>query len=97
MNPLVKNVTLKCQIKRDKSGINRLYPKYYMYMSNGLKYLMAGKKAAFNKTSNYVVSMHRKDFSKDLPSYLGKVRSNFLGTEFTLYDNGVNPKKVKGS
>lgn len=26
--------------------------------------------------------------------YLGKVRSNFLGTEFTIYDTGVNPKKV---
>jgi hypothetical protein len=26
--------------------------------------------------------------------YLGKVRSNFLGTEFTIYDNGKNPKKA---
>ena len=27
------------------------------------------------------------------PNYLGKVRSNFLGTEFTIYDRGLNPKK----
>jgi tubby-related protein 1 len=26
---------------------------------------------------------------------LGKVRSNFLGTEFYLYDNGKNEKKAK--
>ena len=27
--------------------------------------------------------------------YLGKVRSNFLGTEFSIYDTGANPGKVK--
>lgn len=27
--------------------------------------------------------------------YLGKVRSNFLGTEFCVYDSGKNPKKAK--
>ena len=27
--------------------------------------------------------------------YLGKVRSNFLGTEFTIYDDGQNPEKAK--
>lgn len=66
-------------------------------MTNAYKYLMSGKKAAFNKTSNYVVSMDRSDFSKDKSNYLGKCRSNFLGTEFTLYDDGVNPKKVKAN
>ena len=28
------------------------------------------------------------------PNYLGKVRSNFMGTEFILYDNGVEFKKA---
>merc|ERR1712100_507281 len=27
--------------------------------------------------------------------YLGKLRSNFLGTEFTVYDNGMNPKHAR--
>ena len=27
-------------------------------------------------------------------SYLGKVRSNFLGTEFEIFDSKENPKKV---
>ena len=27
---------------------------------------------------------------------MGKVRSNFLGTEFYIFDNKENPKKVKG-
>jgi tubby-related protein 1 len=33
---------------------------------------------------------------KGTKGYLGKLRSNFLGTEFYLYDNGENPKKAKG-
>lgn len=32
---------------------------------------------------------------KGTKGYLGKVRSNFLGTEFYLYDDGDNPKKAK--
>ena len=26
---------------------------------------------------------------------MGKVRANFMGTEFTIYDQGENPKKTK--
>lgn len=32
---------------------------------------------------------------KGTKGYLGKLRSNFLGTEFYIYDNGKNPKKAK--
>lgn len=32
---------------------------------------------------------------KSTQAYLGKLRSNFLGTEFYLFDNGKNPKKAK--
>ena len=28
-------------------------------------------------------------------NFLGKVRSNFMGTEFILYDSGLNPEKTK--
>jgi hypothetical protein len=30
---------------------------------------------------------------KDSNGYLGKTRSNFLGTEFYLFDSKENPKK----
>jgi tubby and related proteins len=29
--------------------------------------------------------------------YLGKVRSNFLGTEFTIFDFGKGPKKAQAA
>ncbi len=31
------------------------------------------------------------------PNALGKTRSNFMGTEFIFYDNGLNPSKAKSS
>ena len=33
--------------------------------------------------------------SKNSQGYLGKCRSNFLGTEFSIFDNGENPDKAK--
>jgi tubby-related protein 1 len=64
-----------------------------MHLSEGYTFLLAGKKRPNNKTSNYLVSMSQKELNVKSPNYLGKLRSNFLGTEFTLYDNGYNPKK----
>ena len=34
---------------------------------------------------------------KSPAGYLGKVRSNFLGTEFSIFDTGVNPNRTKGA
>lgn len=48
-----------------------------------------------NTTSNYVISMDKKEFSTRKSAFLGKVRSNFLGTEFMLWDEGKNFKKCK--
>lgn len=64
---------MQCSIKRDKSGFGRFFPKYHLYLSNGLKYLMSAKKRANNKTSNYMMSM-TKDLKKKSSNYLGKLR-----------------------
>lgn len=54
---------------------------------------MTAKKLAFNKTSHYALSLQKNEFKRGSKSYLGKCRSNFLGTEFHVYDDGMNPKK----
>jgi hypothetical protein len=92
-SPLRKGILLQCSIRRDKSGFNRLFPKYYMQTSEGLNFLLAGKKRAGSRTSNYMVTMDQKDFNTKSPSFVGKVRSNFLGTEFMAFDAGLNPKR----
>jgi len=48
-----------------------------------------GKKKPYNKTSNYGIFMAQNS-KKNSDSYLGKLRSNFLGTEFLIFDNGEN-------
>ena len=54
---------------------------------------MAGVKRKKNRTSNYMICLDDEQLSRDSDSFFGKVRSNFVGTEFLMYDDGVNPKK----
>lgn len=41
-----------------------------------------------------MISIDESKAKKNTKGYLGKLRSNFLGTEFYIYDNGENPKKA---
>lgn len=73
---------------RHKSGMNRFWPKYTLSLSSTNQFLLTGKKRAGNKTSNYMITMDQEKASKQGSGFLGKVRSNFLGTEFSIYDSG---------
>ncbi|CAL8305321.1 unnamed protein product [Boreogadus saida] len=54
---------------------------------------MAGRKRKKCKTSNYLISIDPTDLSRETHSYIGKLRSNILGTRFSVYDGGENPEK----
>ena len=54
---------------------------------------MSVKKKNTSKSANYILSLDKNDFSRKSKNCVGKLRSNFVGTEFFLYDNGENPKK----
>ncbi|CAG9321252.1 unnamed protein product [Blepharisma stoltei] len=90
--PVPKGITLQCSIKRVNTGIARFYPKYYLYFTEGWKFLLAAKKRAGNRTANYMLTIDENNFSVKSNAYLGKLRSNFIGNEFVLYDTGKNPK-----
>jgi tubby-related protein 1 len=62
---------------------------------NSGKFLLAAKKRTGNATSNYIISTDSEKMEKSAAGYLGKVRSNFLGTEFYIFDTGANPKNSK--
>jgi len=85
---------IQCTIERNKSGLDRLFPKYILTLSQGNRYMLTGKKRTLNSTSNYMITIDQNKFAKDANGYLGKVRSNFLGTEFYIYDSKENPKKA---
>jgi tubby-related protein 1 len=41
--------------------------------------------------SNYLVSLDEEDMAKQSGNYYGKVKSNFIGTEFICFDKGAKP------
>eukprot|EP00981_Chlorochromonas_danica_P005912 scaffold1236_cov170-Ochromonas_danica.AAC.3 len=83
---------VQCYIRRNKSGTHKLFPIYSLYLKEGDVFLMASKKRPKNKTSNYLISSDANNLTRDGPHYLGKLRSNFVGTEFQVFDDGLNPK-----
>eukprot|EP00600_Ochromonadales_sp_CCMP1393_P001545 CAMPEP_0174990348 /NCGR_PEP_ID=MMETSP0004_2-20121128/21268_1 /TAXON_ID=420556 /ORGANISM="Ochromonas sp., Strain CCMP1393" /LENGTH=510 /DNA_ID=CAMNT_0016243939 /DNA_START=163 /DNA_END=1692 /DNA_ORIENTATION=- len=93
LTPLPRSCgVVQCYIRRNKSGTNKLFPVYSLYLKEGDVFLMASKKRPKNKTSNYLISMDQNDLNRAGKNYLGKLRSNFVGTEFQIFDDGVNPK-----
>ncbi|XP_077157732.1 tubby-related protein 3 isoform X2 [Paroedura picta] len=100
LRPAARSMTTKCRITRDKKGIDRgLFPTYYMHLErddNRKVFLLAGRKRKKSKTSNYIVSVDPTDLSREGESFVGKLRSNLMGTKFTVYDHGINPVKAQG-
>ncbi|KAB1254409.1 Tubby-related protein 3 [Camelus dromedarius] len=99
-SPAPRGITVKCRITRDKKGVDRgLFPTYYMHLEkdeNRKIFLLAGRKRKKSKTSNYLISTDPTDLSREGESYVGKLRSNLMGTKFTVYDHGVSPAKAQG-
>jgi len=94
MNPLPKEVgILECTIVRNKSGFNYWNPKYTLILSDGERFLLNGKKRSGNKTSNYLITLDQDGLKKKGKGFLGKLRANFMGTEFAIFDQGENPTK----
>uniref|UniRef100_A0A7M4FIF7 TUB like protein 2 n=1 Tax=Crocodylus porosus TaxID=8502 RepID=A0A7M4FIF7_CROPO len=97
LHPAPQGLTVRCRITRDRKGIDRgVFPFYYLHLEreDGKKlFLMAGRKRKKSKTSNYLISLDPIDLSRNGDSFIGKVRSNVLGTRFTVFDNGINPDK----
>lgn len=84
---------IQCRIVRDRSGLNKLYPKYRMETDGGV-FMMYAQKQKQNKTSNYAISMSQATVSKDGDGFIGKLRSDFMGLEFVAYGPGLNPSKT---
>ncbi|RLN28951.1 tubby-like F-box protein 8 [Panicum miliaceum] len=79
---------IQCFIKRDKSKST-----YHLYLclstavltENG-KFLLSAKRIRKTTCTEYVISMDADNISRSSSTYIGKLRSNFLGTKFMIYD-----------
>ena len=89
-------VSVKCRVQREKRGMERsMFPTYFMYLeresSSKKLFLLAARKRKKSKCSNYLISTNASDLTRDGKYFIGKLRANFLGTSFTVYDNGIKP------
>ncbi|KAF6166667.1 hypothetical protein GIB67_005529 [Kingdonia uniflora] len=51
------------------------------------KLLLAARKVRRATSTEFIISLVADDFSRASNTYIGKLRSNFLGTKFTIYDS----------
>eukprot|EP00397_Hematodinium_sp_SG-2012_P012563 GEMP01012736.1.p1 GENE.GEMP01012736.1~~GEMP01012736.1.p1 ORF type:complete len:355 (+),score=71.26 GEMP01012736.1:115-1179(+) len=99
MSPIAPGLWLECYILRTRTGFTKFSRKFSLHLEDGTLLAVCVKRA-HNKTANYLVSTSPEDMSRDSKFFVGKIRSNFMGSEFTAYDTGVNPKdlaKIKGT
>uniref|UniRef100_A0A1J3D8L6 Tubby-like F-box protein 9 n=1 Tax=Noccaea caerulescens TaxID=107243 RepID=A0A1J3D8L6_NOCCA len=84
---------VQCFIKR-----NRNTQSYHLYLglTNSLtdngKFLLAASKLKRATCTDYIISLRSDDMSRRSNAYLGRVRSNFLGTKFTVFDGNLMPQ-----
>ncbi len=77
-------------------SISGLFPTYFLHLEreDGRKvFLLAGRKRKKSATSNYLMTIDPTDLSRNGESFIGKLRSNVIGTQFSIYDGGVESKK----
>lgn len=87
-----RDAAVQCRILRDKSS--KMYPKYQLVLETGTRFLMSARKRKKSKSSNYILSFDEEDTARFSANFAGKVRANFLGTEFVVYDKGQKPQKA---
>ncbi|KAK8955759.1 Tubby-like F-box protein 1 [Platanthera guangdongensis] len=86
--PGPSDLPMQCFIKRNKKNST-----FYLYLSltktfaEKGKFLLAARKFRRGYHSEYIISLDADDHSQVSNAYMGKLRSDLLGTKFTLYDS----------
>ncbi|KAL3821256.1 hypothetical protein ACJIZ3_007161 [Penstemon smallii] len=96
--PGPRDSPLQCLIKRDKkSGIFYLYLALSPSFTDKGKFLLAARRYRSGAHTEYIISLDADDLSQGSKAYVGKLRSDFLGTNFTIYDSQPPHSKAKPS
>nr|KJB40194.1 hypothetical protein B456_007G050300 [Gossypium raimondii] len=79
---------IQCYIRRDRATSTYLLF-YGLVPSEGEsdKLLLAARKVRRATCTDFVISLVADDFSRASYTYVGKLRSNFFGTKFTIHDS----------
>ncbi|KAJ8772769.1 hypothetical protein K2173_027946 [Erythroxylum novogranatense] len=87
--PGPRDPPIQCFIKRERaSSTFQLYLGLSPALSGDLsKLLLSAKKIRRATRTEFRISLVHGDFSRTSNTYVGSLRSNFLGTKFTIYDS----------
>jgi hypothetical protein len=85
-----------CRIVRKKDARSSVvrYELYREGPNHTTRFCLASYKRSGRGASTYVIGTH-KGIYKGLGRVVGKVKSNFVGTQFRILDNGTNPNQLK--
>ncbi|XP_048442902.1 tubby-like F-box protein 7 [Pyrus x bretschneideri] len=78
----------QCLIKRNKKTST-----FYLYLAltpsftDKGKFLLAARRYRHGTNTEYIISLDADDISQGSNAYVGKLSSDFLGTNFTIYDS----------
>jgi hypothetical protein len=88
---------IRCYVKQIYRGMFKQYT-YELYLQGQVgsqdedKFLLAARRQVrSNMTANYMICTDRECTDENR---IGRMGSNFLGTCFTMYDNGRDPQKL---
>lgn len=102
--PGPRDVPLQCLIKRDKKNST-----FYVHLSvtpssfsEKGKFLLAARRYRRGAHIEYIISLDADDLSQGSQAYVGKLSSDFLGTNFMIYDsqpphNGAKPSSSRST
>ncbi|CAL9198166.1 unnamed protein product [Musa hybrid cultivar] len=92
------DIPIQCFIKRNKKNST-----FYLYlgltqtfMDKG-KFLLAARRFRHGARTEYIISLDADGLSQGSNAYVGKLRSNFLGTNFRIYDSQPPHSGAKAS
>ncbi|XP_039143002.1 tubby-like F-box protein 5 [Dioscorea cayenensis subsp. rotundata] len=91
--PGPRDSPIQCFIRRERATSTY---RLYLGLSPALqeendKLLLAARRVRRATCTEFVISLSPDDFSRASSTYIGKLRSNFLGTKFTIYDSQPPP------
>ena len=90
-----KSATVAKLITRERRGLS-LFPIYRMYVQcdDGDALVVVARRRKRADGHSFHLSTDADDLTSRGPSYVGKLRSNLVGSEWMLYDGGLNPSKL---
>ncbi|XP_010531041.1 PREDICTED: tubby-like F-box protein 2 [Tarenaya hassleriana] len=88
--PGPRDTPIQCFIKRDRA--TSTYLLFYGLMpseSENDKLLLAARRIRRATCTDFIISLSTSNFSRTSSTYVGKLRSGFLGTKFTIFDSQI--------